>query len=142
MVRRGTSSSRTSEDKVSVALPLRNALVERGVSVWLDKTELTIGSSLRRKIDQGIRASRFGVVVLSESFFAKGWTNHELDGLVSRTVAGEQTLLPIWHQLSAQDVRKHSPSLADKVALSTETVSIEDMAEEIAILVSGDDPTS
>lgn len=131
--------SHASEDKEAVAIPLRNALVELGVSVWLDKTELTIGDSLRRKIDQGIRSSRFGIVVLSESFFAKGWTNHELDGLVTRTVAGEQSLLPIWHNLEAEDVRAFSPSLADKVALSTDAVTIAEMARQIAVVVKGED---
>lgn len=130
--------SHASEDKESVALPLRNALAELGVTVWLDKTELKLGDSLRRKIDQGIRSSRFGIVVLSETFFAKGWTNHELDGLVTRTVAGEQSLLPIWHDLSAEQVRGYSPSLADKVALSTSSASIEEMAEQIAAVVRGE----
>ncbi|MFC7502659.1 DUF1883 domain-containing protein [Nocardioides sp. GCM10030258] len=127
--------SHASEDKEAVAVPLRNALVDLGISVWLDKTELTIGDSLRRKIDQGIRASRFGIVILSERFFAKGWTNHELDGLVTRTVAGEQTLLPIWHNLTGDQVRAYSPSLADKVALSTDAVAIVEMAEQIAAVV-------
>ena len=68
-------------------------------------------------------------MVLSDAFFLKGWTNHELDGLVTRTVAGEQSLLPIWHDLSAEQVRAFSPSLADKVALSTNQFSIEDMPE-------------
>lgn len=129
--------SHASEDKEDVALPLRNALVDLGISVWLDKTELTIGDSLRRKIDQGIRSSRFGIVVLSKHFFAKGWTNHELDGLVTRTVAGEQTLLPIWHGITATDVRSHSPSLADKVALATDNTSTEEMADQIARVVRG-----
>lgn len=129
--------SHASEDKDAVAIPLRDALVDLGISVWLDKTELTIGDSLRRKIDQGIRASRFGIVILSERFFAKGWTNHELDGLVTRTVAGEQTLLPIWHSLTGDQVRSYSPSLADKVALSTDVVSTEDIAEQIAAVVGG-----
>jgi hypothetical protein len=110
--------SHASEDKESVAVPLRDALTTRGVTVWLDKTEMRIGDSLRRKIDAGIRSSRIGIVVLSDSFFGKGWTNHELDGLVTRTVAGEQSLLPIWHGVDASDVRRYSPSLADKVSLS------------------------
>ncbi len=68
-------------------------------------------------------------------FFAKGWTNHELDGLVTRDVAGEQSLLPIWHNLSAEDVRRYSPSLADKVAMSTSDYSIEEIAQQIADVV-------
>lgn len=127
--------SHASEDKDSVARPLRDALTRLGITVWLDEAQMRIGSSLRRKIDDGIRSSRFGVVVLSEAFFRKGWTNHELDGLVTRTVAGEQSLLPIWHDLSAEQVRAFSPSLADKVALSTSQFSIEDIAEKIAAVV-------
>lgn len=131
--------SHATEDKESVAIPLRDALTQRGVSVWLDRTEIKIGDSLRRKIDQGIRSSRFGVVVLSPSFFAKGWTNHELDGLVTKTVAGEQSMLPIWHQISAEGVRGYSPSLADKRALSTNEFDIEEIADQIADAVLGTD---
>jgi hypothetical protein len=130
--------SHASEDKEEVAIPLRDALVALGVTVWLDKTELVVGDSLRRKIDQGIRSSRFGIVVLSKQFFAKGWTNHELDGLVTRTVAGEQSLLPIWHGLGVADVRSYSPSLADRVALSTEGMSVSEMAAQIAAVIKGD----
>lgn len=127
--------SHASEDKSTVARPLRNALTDLGVTVWLDEAQMRIGHSLRRNIDEGIRSSRFGVVVLSQAFFAKGWTNHELDGLVTRTVAGEQSLLPIWHNLSAEQVRAYSPSLADKVALSTGDESIDDIARQIANVV-------
>ncbi len=127
--------SHASEDKDAVARPLRDALTRLGITVWLDEAQMRIGHSLRRKIDDGIRSSRFGVVVLSEEFFRKGWTNHELDGLVTRTVAGEQSLLPIWHDLSADQVRAFSPSLADKVAMSTDEFSIDDIAEQIAEVV-------
>jgi hypothetical protein len=129
--------SHASEDKDSVARPLRDALTRLGVTVWLDEALMRIGYSLRRKIDEGIRSSRFGVVVLSEAFFRKGWTNHELDGLVTRTVAGEQSLLPIWHDLTAEEVRAFSPSLADKVAMSSTDYSIDEIAEQIAEVVNG-----
>jgi hypothetical protein len=134
--------SHASEDKASVAVPLRDALTTRGVTVWLDKTEMRIGDSLRRKIDAGIRSSRIGIVVLSDSFFGKGWTNHELDGLVTRTVAGEQSLLPIWHGVDASDVRRYSPSLADKVSLSTSDLDIDAIADQIAEVVLAAKPPS
>ncbi|MYU01765.1 MULTISPECIES: DUF1883 domain-containing protein [unclassified Streptomyces] len=130
--------SHASEDKAAVARPLRDALTKLGVTVWLDEAQMRIGHSLRRKIDEGIRASRYGVVVLSEPFISKGWTNHELDGLVTRNVAGEQSLLPIWHNLCADDVRRYSPSLADKVAMSTGEYSIEEIAQQIADVVRED----
>jgi hypothetical protein len=123
--------SHASEDKVAVARPLASALQNGGLKVWYDEFELKIGDSLRRKIDTGLANSRFGVVVLSKSFFAKGWPNYELDGLVTRTVSGEQVLLPIWHDITKQELIDYSPSLADKVARSTATHTVEEIATEI-----------
>ena len=124
--------SHATEDKEAVARPLATALDERGVTVWYDEFALRVGDSLRQKIDAGIAASRFGLVVLSHAFFAKGWTQYELDGLVTRTVGGEQVLLPVWHEISKDQVAASSPSLADKVALKTSDSTIEEMADEIA----------
>lgn len=76
--------SHASEDKNAVVRPLAHALSSGGLKVWYDEFELKIGDSLRRKIDTGLAKSRFGVIVLSRSFFGKGWTNYELDGLVTR----------------------------------------------------------
>jgi hypothetical protein len=123
--------SHASEDKDSVVRPLAYALRGGGLSVWYDEFELRIGDSLRRKIDAGLAKSRFGVVVLSRSFFGKGWTNYELDGLVTRAVSGEQVLLPIWHEITKQELIDYSPSLADKVARSTGTHTVEEIAAEI-----------
>jgi len=75
--------------------------------------------------------------VLSQSFFKKGWTNYELDGLVTRAVTNEQILLPIWHNISKQEVIAYSPSLADKLARSTSTHTVEEIAEEIVGAIKG-----
>jgi hypothetical protein len=96
--------SHASEDKDSVVRPLAQALVTRGLKVWYDEFELKIGDSLRRKIDRGLAKSRFGIVVLSQSFIKKGWTNYELDGIISKANTGEQVLLPIWHGITKQEV--------------------------------------
>ena len=129
--------SHASEDKDEIVRPLAVALEGLGLSVWYDEFTLKIGDSLRRKIDQGLANSRIGIVVLSESFFKKGWTNYELDGIVSRSINGEQQLLPIWHKVSKADVMKYSPSLVDKVARSTVTHTPEEIATEIAELING-----
>ncbi len=127
--------SHASEDKASVARPLALALQARGLSVWYDELELRVGDSLRRKIDEGIRRSSFGVVVLSKPFFEKGWPQYELDGLVTLSVTGKQILLPIWHEITATDVIEFSPSLADRVALDTSKQDLETIANEIASVI-------
>ncbi|MBV7469318.1 DUF1883 domain-containing protein [Aeromonas sp. sif0611] len=127
--------SHASEDKDDFVRPLANALIKEGLNVWYDEMTLRIGDSLRQKIDKGLANSRVGLVVLSPSFIAKGWTNYELDGIVTRTVSGEQVLLPIWHNITKQQVVDYSPSLADKVARSTATHTINEIAAEIAELI-------
>lgn len=127
--------SHASEDKDDVVRPLAKSLVEKGLKVWYDEFELKIGDSLRRKIDKGLSKSKFGIVVLSRNFIRKGWTNYELDGIVSKANTGEQILLPIWHEITKKEVIDFSPSLADKVARNTATYTIEEIAEEIADLI-------
>ena len=127
--------SHASEDKDSIVRALADALVAEDLSVWYDEFELRIGDSLRRKIDLGLAKSRVGLVVLSQSFMSKGWTNYELDGIVTRSVTGEQILLPIWHEVTKSEVVAFSPSIADKVARSTATHTVEEIAEEIAGLL-------
>lgn len=127
--------SHASEDKDAVVRPLALALDAGGLRVWYDEFELKIGDSLRRKIDAGLAKSRFGIVVLSRPFFRKGWTNYELDGLVTRSITGEQILLPVWHEITKKELIEFSPSLADKVARSTTTHTIDEIAQEIIELI-------
>lgn len=129
--------SHASEDKQSIVRSLAISLKERGLSVWYDEFELKIGDSLRRKIDRGLASSRFGIVVISRDFIRKGWPNYELDGLVTRSIDGQQILLPIWHNVTRDEVMDYSPSLADKVARSTTTHTVEMISAEIADVILG-----
>ncbi|MGB3142526.1 MAG: toll/interleukin-1 receptor domain-containing protein, partial [Maribacter sp.] len=105
------------------------------IKVWYDEFELKLGDSLRRSIDKGLINSKYGIVVLSTSFFKRNWTQYELDGFVNREMNGMKVILPIWHKVSKDEVQKFSPSLADKVALNSSVYSIKEIAEEINTLL-------
>jgi hypothetical protein len=120
-----------SEDKAEIAKPLAEEMQRRGFSVWLDEFELTLGDSLRQKIDDGLRRARFGAVILSTPFFKKDWPQRELDGLVAREVSGRKVILPIWHGVGSQDVAARSPLLAGRLAVSTER-GIPAIADEVS----------
>ena len=96
--------SHATEDKDDIVRPLAEALIDQSLRVWYDDFELQIGDSLRRKIDAGLAQSRFGIVVLSQAFFEKNWTQYELDGLVTREMTGEQVILPLWHRIAKTEV--------------------------------------
>jgi hypothetical protein len=127
--------SHASEDKDEVVRPLVLALQSQGLSVWYDEFTLKIGDSLRRKIDKGLANSRFGIVVLSKDFIRKGWTNYELDGIITKSISDEQIVLPIWHNITKKEVIEYSPSLADKLARNTSSFTVEEIAEEIAEVI-------
>jgi|GEM_PF-2445308 len=112
--------SHASEDGKSVARPLARLLARAGLRVWIDNQELILGDSLRRKIDQGLAASKWGVVILSQPFLSKAWPQAELDALVSRELSGDHVLLPVWHGLSAKQLSQSSPLLASRLGISTD----------------------
>lgn len=112
--------SHASEDKDEIAHPIANELRKRGFKVWYDEYILQLGDSLRKKIDEGLAQCRFGLVILSPNFFSKQWTQKELDALTAREVSkGTKVILPIWHNITAQDIEKYSPILAGRFAVST-----------------------
>lgn len=106
------------------------------MKVWYDEFTLKMGDSLRREIDQGLQRSRYGIVILSPAFFAKNWPQWELDGLVAREIAGKKVILPVWHNVTIDDVRGYSPPLADKVAAN----SIEGIPAVVAAVLSAINP--
>lgn len=127
--------SHSSADKEDFVRPLAIELQNLGLKVWYDEFELKIGDSLRRSIDQGLINSKYGLVVLSASFFKRNWTQYELDGFVNKEMNGYKVILPIWHKVSKDEVQNFSPSLADKVALNSSIYSIKEIAEEINELI-------
>ncbi|MCK5039521.1 MAG: toll/interleukin-1 receptor domain-containing protein [Candidatus Aenigmarchaeota archaeon] len=60
-----------SEDKGSIAKPLADKLKDNDLEVWYDEFTLKLGDKLRRSIDNGLKESKYGIVILSESFFTK-----------------------------------------------------------------------
>ena len=113
--------SYASEDRDFVR-PLAEALQESNLLVWYAEFELKVGDSLRRKIDDGLAHSRYGVVVLSKPFFEKEWPQHELDGLMSKEVAstGTKVILPVWYNISFEEIQRHSPMLSGRLATKSE----------------------
>lgn len=124
--------SHASEDKDDFVRDFVKCLQQNGLKVWYDEFTLRVGDSLRRSIDNGLRNSRYGIVVLSEAFFSKEWPQRELDGLFAREVNGEKVILPIWHKISKNEVMKFSPIIADMLALNTSSFTIEEIAKEIS----------
>ncbi len=102
------------EDKNKVARPLAKKLRSEGLKVWYDEFELVWGNSLMKSIDNGLKNSQYGIVILSPSFFKKPWPQKELSGLNSLSIShDEEKILPLLCDLTHKQLTEFSPLLSD-----------------------------
>lgn len=127
--------SHATEDKEGFVNEFKCELERRGVDVWIDDIDIKWGDSLRAKIDNGLKTSHFGIVVISRHYIRKGWTNYELDGLFEKEMTCGKTILPIWHDISKKEVQDFSPTLAGRKAMTTGNMTAAEIADELVKLL-------
>lgn len=126
-----------SEDKDNFVRPLANKLVSMDLAIWYDEFTLQIGDRLSQKIDEGLLSSDFGIVVLSKYFFQKKWTKSELSALNTKSIEmGRTVILPIWHQITKEEIAKNSATLVDTIAVKSDK-GIDFVAERLAGQIKG-----
>ena len=108
--------SHASEDKATFVDALVAALESLELRAWYSPFELHLGDSLTESINKGLRSARYGLVVLSHSFFAKQWTQAELGALFALMMQERTRVLPVWHGLTTDDVARYAPLLLDRIA--------------------------
>lgn len=125
------------EDKEDFVEEFIQELRDLEIRVWYDKSRIKWGDSMRAKIDEGLKKSRFGVAVLSPNYIAEGkyWTKAELDGLFQMESVNGKTLLPIWHKLTKKEVMNYSPIIASKLAMNTASMTAKEIAEKLKELL-------
>lgn len=129
--------SHASEDKDGFVRELAETLISKyGIKVWYDELSIGWGDSLRIAIDKGLSNSQYGLVVISRSFIKKGWTNYELDALFQIEMTNRKTILPVWHDITKDEVQAFSPTLAGRKALTTAMFTVEEIAEELQKVLS------
>lgn len=125
-------------DKKDVVNELVEHLRSLGVKVWVDTCNITWGSSLRGSMDEGLKKARYGIVILSPNYIAEDryWTKAEMDALFQlESATGRKILLPVWHRLTKEDVMAFSPLIASRNALNTATMSIAEIAIQVAKII-------
>ena len=121
--------SHASEDKISYVDGLVEALRTKGIKVWYDKNQIAWGNSIRQSIDDGLRKSKFAIIVLSEHYMRKYWTNREFNAIFAKESIYGQTILPIWHNITKDQVIGYSPMLLDINALNSAVLTVDEIAD-------------
>jgi len=106
-----------SEDKPDVVKPLVGAFQQASISYWYDEAEIMWGDSITEKVNEGLRISRYVIVVLSEAFLSKKWPQRELNSVLNiEASTGEVRVLPLL--TGTKEAKKriidHYPILNDK----------------------------
>lgn len=115
---------------------LEKAFVDSGFSIWRDKSSLGWGQSIRQSIDAGVVKSKFGLVVISSYYIKKYWTSYELDGILNKeSSTGRQMILPLWHNITKEEIDSKSPSLSSRLALNTQINSINEIVDAFKSLL-------
>ena len=130
--------SHASKDKETIVRPLAIFLERLSVRVWFDEFSLQLGDSLTASIDKGLQESRYGLVVLSKSFLNKRWPEYEYRSLMTREIDGERVILPLWYDVTKEDVKNFSLYLADIKALPISTANFGNIVPAILKVVRPD----
>ncbi len=125
--------SHASEDKDTYVRQLALLLENKGFTVWYDEYTLKIGDSLTKSINDGIKGSIYGLIILSKNFFKKQWTEKELNAFLSKEIIFENNLLlPIWLDVTKEEVFNFSPLIADKFAFKATSGNIPSLIDELS----------
>jgi hypothetical protein len=87
----------------------------------LIKTNGPGGDSQFDEISAGLGWCDYGVVFLSKQYLQKGWTNAEFRGLWTKQIERRsKVILPIWYDVTKDDVYKFSAMVADLTAFRSQ----------------------
>jgi len=90
-------------------------------------------------MDAGLRKARAGIALLTPGYLTgRFWTERELGALLCK-----ETLIPVLHNVTFEDVRRYSGILPDLAGFTTVKDTVPEIAEKIAaaILADGSPPT-
>jgi len=110
-----------SEDKIDIINPLIEAFDNHKISYWFDEAEIKWGDSLTGKVNEGLRISRYVIVVLSHNSISKPWPEREFNAALNmETSSGEVKVLPllVGSEKGKKEILERYPLINDKKYLS------------------------
>jgi hypothetical protein len=121
--------SRDNEIARAIAIALNRMICP----VWYAEFSLQVGDNLCDNIENGLKECHKCILILSKHFFANtGWTKREFDSIFTRDILEKRKLvLPVWYNVSPQEVFDYSPSLLNVLALDWATLGEEAVCRKL-----------
>lgn len=110
---------------------------DNGVDVVFDKNDLAWGESIIDFIDNHLKQVKYGIILLTPTYLEKYWATYELKSLLQRHSRsnGKNIILPIWHNITADEIASRSLALTDFNALPTSIYTQDDIVEKVMDLL-------
>jgi len=123
--------SHANKDKTGYVDELCTLIKKLGINVFYDTDIFSWGDKWKELIYKGTEQSEFAIIVISENFFDREWTEIELKKFLERqNASGQKIILPLLHNISFEDLEQKYPSLCDIQCIKADSYS----KEEICIL--------
>ena len=121
--------SHANKDKEDLVEELYQSLKALGISIFYDKESLEWGDKWKDKILDGTKRAEFAIIVISENFFDREWTEKELNEFLNRQNRnGQKLILPILHNITAEQLKEKYPSVADIQGVPSDKYSCDQIA--------------
>lgn len=117
---------------------LVNMMKAAGIDVVFDKNDLKWGETIIDFIDSHLRTVKFAIVLITPSYLEKYWTQYELKTLLQRhsqSNGRSNLILPIWHNVTKDEIASRSLALTDFNALVTTLSSKEEIVKKVQELL-------
>lgn len=112
--------SHANADKEELIEELYKSLDKLGIKIFYDKEVLEWGDKWKDKILEGTKKAEFAIIVISENFFDREWTERELVEFLNRQNRnGQKLILPILHNITVEQLKEKYPSIADIQAIDS-----------------------
>lgn len=120
--------SHANKDKSDFVDELYLAIRKLGINIFYDSEILSWGDNWKQVILDGTEKSEFAIIVISNNFFDREWTERELDEFLKRqNESGQKIVLPLLHNISLEKLKEKYPTLGDIQVIDTQRYSKEDI---------------
>ena len=87
--------SHATKDKIPYVNELYKELSKLGVRIFYDKEEISWGDNWKERILNATKQCEFAIIVISQNFFGREWTERELKVFLSRQNKSGQKIIHI-----------------------------------------------
>jgi len=130
--------SHASADKAVFVDKLANELSSLDLDVFYDDFSILWGDNIKSKIDDALNKCKKAIIVISENYFGREWTEYEINMLLIRQRNTIQPFIyPVLLNITKKELVTHYPELSSVKFKYAKSQSVEKLAREFKKIVKG-----